>query len=144
MLNRVQFEGIVLKTWRYGGVPFARLLHRPDPGQNEQDILMTARFNHHAPLDVRKGDLLRVWGFLDNRPMNSSPSSALRRGSGQGSGQSGGNSYVAEIVTEGIVRLGRNQLSKSRRASNNTANTENDEGSDSTAVSEEEAEAVEA
>ena len=131
MLNRIQFEGIVLNLWRYGGMQYARMLHRPDPGQNERDILMTARFNQHAPLDIQRGDLLRVWGFLDNRPMSSGNSN-------------NGDSYVAEIVTDSIVRLGRNQLPKSKRRSRTTANTGDNEAADSTAITEETAEAVEA
>jgi len=132
MLNRIQFEGIVLNLWRYGGMQYARMLHRPDPGQNERDILMTARFNQHAPLDIQRGDLLRVWGFLDNRPMSSGNSN-------------NGDSYVAEIVTDSIVRLGRNQLPRGRRKQpRTTANTGDNEGADSTAIAEETAEAVEA
>ena len=132
MLNRIQFEGIVLNLWRYGGMQYARMLHRPDPGQNERDILMTARFNQHAPLDIQRGDLLRVWGFLDNRPMSSGNSN-------------NGDSYVAEIVTDSIVRLGRNQLPKGRRKQpRTTTNTGDNEGTDSTAITEETAEAAEA
>ena len=39
MLNRIQFEGIALKTWTYGQEQFIHLLHRPDPGQNDSDNL---------------------------------------------------------------------------------------------------------
>lgn len=124
MLNRIQFEGIVMNLWRYGGTHFARLVHRPDPGQNERDILMTVRFNQHTPLDIRKGDLLRVWGFLDNRPMDDNGSN--------------GDSYVAEIVTDGIVTLARDQLpgqkTASRRSSKATVDTGGSNSSDGTAV----------
>jgi hypothetical protein len=129
MLNRIQFEGIILNLWRYGGTRYARMLHRPDAGQNERDILMTARFQQHAPLDIRRGDLLRVWGFLDNRPMGN---------------DSGNDSYVAEIVTDGIIRLGRNQLPGGRGSSKATADTENTEGAGDVVVAEQEGETVEA
>ena len=136
MLNRIQFEGIVLNLWRYGGMQYARMLHRPDPGQNERDILMTARFNQHAPLDIQRGDLLRVWGFLDNRPMSSGNSN-------------NGDSYVAEIVTDSIVRLGRNQLprGRGRRGSRvtKTTSTKGKEGAEGdVAVTEQEDETAEA
>ena len=136
MLNRIQFEGIILNLWRYGGMQYARMLHRPDPGQNERDILMTARFNQHAPLDIQRGDLLRVWGFLDNRPMSSGNSN-------------NGDSYVAEIVTDSIVRLGRNQLprGRGRRGSRvtKTTSTKGKEGAGGdVAVTEQEGETAEA
>jgi hypothetical protein len=29
MLNRMQIEGVVLKSWTYAGTPFARMVNRP-------------------------------------------------------------------------------------------------------------------
>jgi hypothetical protein len=43
MLNRMQIEGVVLKTWTYAGTPFARMVNRPDPGIDGGDILFIAR-----------------------------------------------------------------------------------------------------
>lgn len=152
MLNRIQFEGLVMNLWRYGGHQYARLLHRPDPGQNERDILMTVRFKQHTPLDVRRGDLLRVWGFLDNRPMDGNPSgrgngnpSTLRQA--QGSGRGSGESYVAEVVTDGIVLLGRDQLphqkARGRSSPKVTADTGDSDNTGGTTVVEPEGEAEE-
>jgi len=138
MLNRIQFEGLVMNLWRYGGHQYARLLHRPDPGQNERDILMTVRFKQHTPLDIRRGDLLRVWGFLDNRPMDGNPS---------GRGNGNGESYVAEVVTDGIVLLGRDQLphqkARGRSSPKVTADTGDSDSTGGSTVVEPEGEAEE-
>ncbi len=43
MLNRMQIEGVVLKSWTYAGTPFARMVNRTDPGVDGGDILFIAR-----------------------------------------------------------------------------------------------------
>ena len=97
MLNRIQFEGIALKTWAYGQDQFIRLLHRPDPGQNDSDILMTVKLPAAMPLDVKRGDLLRMHGYLDNRKVD---------------GDNGNENYIAEIIPDSFIRLGRGRLNR--------------------------------
>ena len=99
MLNRIQFEGIALKTWTYGQDQFIRLLHRPDPGQNDSDILMTVKLPAAMPLDVKRGDLLRMHGYLDNRKV---------------AGDNGNENYIAEIIPDSFIRLGRGKLNRSK------------------------------
>ena len=67
MLNRMQIEGVVLKTWTYAGNPFARMVNRPDPGIDQGDILFIAKLPATVPMGLRPGDLLRMHGRFFNR-----------------------------------------------------------------------------
>ncbi len=97
MLNRMQIEGIVLKTWCYVGIPFAQLINRPDPGQGEKEMIFIARLPHVAPVEVKPGDLLRMHGRFYNRP------------------KEGSDEFIGEIHVEHVVCVARNKLRHQKR-----------------------------
>ena len=97
MLNRMQIEGIVLKTWYYVGIPFAQLINRPDPGQGEKEMVFIARLPHVAPIEVKAGDLLRMYGRFFNRPKD------------------GCDEFIGEIHAEQVVCVARNKLRHKRK-----------------------------
>lgn len=106
MLNSMQIEGIVLKTWTYAGTPFARLINRPDPGIESVDMLFIARLPGTVPMGLRAGDQVRLHGRFFNRRKEES-----------------GDDYVGEIHAERVVLIARNQLRKpgQGREAGNTA-----------------------
>ena len=96
MLNRMQIEGVVLKTWKYAGTPFARLVNRPDPGMEREDMLFIVRFPANVPVSIRAGDQLRMHGRFYNRRKDDS------------------DDFIGEIHAEQVVLVARNQLRKPR------------------------------
>lgn len=98
MLNRIQIEGVVLKTWQYAGTPYARLVNRPDPGAGQSDMIFVAKLPANVPTSTRVGDLLRMHGRFFNRRRDEEA-----------------DDYVGEVHAETVVLIARNQLRKSRR-----------------------------
>ena len=96
MLNRMQIEGVVLKTWKYASTPFARLVNRPDPGLNQEDMLFIARLPATVPMAVGPGDQLRMHGRFYNRRQDDS------------------EGFIGEIHAEQVVLIARNQLRRPR------------------------------
>ncbi len=98
MLNRIQIEGVVLKTWQYAGTPYARLVNRPDPGVGQSDMIFVARLPANVPTSTKVGDLLRMHGRFYNRRRDENA-----------------DDYVGEVHAEAVILIARNQLRKSRR-----------------------------
>ena len=96
MLNRMQIEGVVLKTWKYASTPFARLVNRPDPGLNQEDILFIARLPATVPMALAPGDQLRMHGRFYNRR------------------EADSDGFIGEIHAEQVVLVARNQLRRAR------------------------------
>jgi hypothetical protein len=96
MLNRMQIEGVVLKTWTYAGTPFARMVSRPDPGIDGGDILLIARLPATVPMGLKQGDLLRMHGRFYNRRKEE------------------GDDFIGEIHAEKVILIAHNQLRKPR------------------------------
>ena len=96
MLNRMQIEGVVLKTWTYAGTPFARMVSRPDPGIDGGDILFIARLPATVPMGLRAGDQLRMHGRFFNRRKEES------------------DDFIGEIHAEQVILIARSQLRKPR------------------------------
>jgi hypothetical protein len=115
MLNRMQIEGVVLKTWTYAGTPFARMVNRPDPGIDGGDILLIARLPATVPMGLKVGDQLRLHGRFFNRRKEE------------------GDDFIGEIHAEKVILIARNQLRKpransaSKSAEGNTYETVEDE-----------------
>lgn len=107
MLNRIQIEGVVLKTWTYGGTPFARMVSRPDPGIEGGDTLFIARLPATVPMSLKAGDQLRMHGRFYNRRKDES------------------DDFVGEIHAEQVILIARNQLRR-RRANGADGSTEED------------------
>ena len=107
MLNSMQIEGVVLKTWTYAGTPFVRLVNRPDPGIEGGDMLFIARLPGTVPIGLRPGDQVRLHGRFFNRRKEES------------------DDFIGEIHAERVVLNARNQLRKPRasEASGNAANS---------------------
>jgi len=97
MLNSMQIEGVVLKTWNYAGTPFARLVNRPDPGVEGGDMLFIARLPGNVPVGIRAGDHLRLHGrFFNRRKAEES------------------DDFIGEIHANQVVLIARNQLRKAQ------------------------------
>jgi len=96
MLNRMQIEGVVLKSWTYAGTPFARMVNRPDPGIDVSDMLFVARLPAAVPMALRPGDQLRMHGRFYNRRKEES------------------DDFIGEIHAEQVILVARNQLRKPR------------------------------
>ena len=96
MLNRMQIEGVVLKSWTYAGTPFARMVNRPDPGIDSGDMLFIARLPATGPMALRPGDQLRMHGRFYNRRKEES------------------DDFIGEIHAEQVILVARNQLRKPR------------------------------
>ena len=107
MLNRMQIEGVVLKTWTYAGTPFARMVNRPDPGIDGGDILFIARLPATVPMGLKPGDQLRMHGRFFNRR------------------KEGSDDFIGEIHAEQVVLIARNQLRRPRASSANGGGEEN-------------------
>jgi len=96
MLNRMQIEGVVLKSWTYAGTPFARMVNRPDPGIDVGDMLFIARLPAAVPMALRPGDQLRMHGRFYNRRKQES------------------DDFIGEIHAEQVILVARNQLRRPR------------------------------
>ena len=105
MLNRMQIEGVVLKSWTYAGTPFARMVNRPDPGIDVGDMLFIARLPATVPMALRPGDQLRMHGRFYNRRKEES------------------DDFIGEIHAEQVILVARNQLRKPR-SDNSSAESE--------------------
>ncbi|MBN1936699.1 MAG: hypothetical protein JW934_18710 [Anaerolineae bacterium] len=97
MLNRMQIEGVVLKTWTYANTSFAQLVNRPDPGIEGGDMLFIARMPSLMPSGIRRGDQLRMHGRFFNRRK-----------------EEGGDDFIGEIHAEQVVLVARDQLREPR------------------------------
>jgi hypothetical protein len=96
VLNRMQIEGVVLKTWTYAGTPFARLVNRPDPGIDGGDMVLIARLPATVPMSLKTGDQVRLHGRFYNRRKEE------------------GDDFIGEIHAEKAILIARNQLRKPR------------------------------
>lgn len=97
MLNRMQIEGVVLKTWTYANTSFAQLVNRPDPGIEGGDLLFIARMPSLMPSGIRRGDQLRMHGRFFNRRK-----------------EEGSDDLIGEIHAEQVVLVARDQLRAAR------------------------------
>ena len=97
MLNAINIEGVVLKTWRYANTPFAQMINRPDPGVGGGDMLFITRLPATA-MGIKAGDQLRLQGQFFNRRKTED-----------------GDEYVGEIHADTVVLVARNQLREPRK-----------------------------
>ena len=77
MLNETHVEGVVNKTWEFGGTRFARVACYPDAGRSvkrngsrQKPEYITLRFEHPLALGastLQSGDRVRASGFLASR-----------------------------------------------------------------------------
>ena len=77
MLNETHVEGVINKTWEFGGARFVRVACYPDAGRSvkrsgdrQEPEYITLRFEHPLAMGastLRSGDRVRASGFLASR-----------------------------------------------------------------------------